>query len=172
MHFSIFESTITLSNHLFPPHTLKPVQDFRRTSRQKTCPYGHKESDSCLSTSVPLTLHSYIKSGILSLMISPPSARIYKTSRYRGLLAAKAHRAVCLSLTRSGDFRLSSYENCGHSAILPTAKISAFICKIFLLRKSKDSSWSMPLSHGQGGRGPQDTSSAIAGRSRLWEGPE
>ncbi len=22
------------------------------------------------------------------------------------------------------------------------------------------------------GRGPQDTSSAIAGRSRLWEGPE
>ncbi len=33
---------------------LKPGQDFSRTSRQKTCPYGHKESEDCHSASVPL----------------------------------------------------------------------------------------------------------------------
>ena len=33
---------------------LKPVQDFSRASRQKTCPNGHKESEDCHSISVPL----------------------------------------------------------------------------------------------------------------------
>ena len=73
---AISESTITLSNHLSPPHTLKPVQDFRRTSRQKTCPYGHKESDCCHYTSAS----SSIMSAILQTKISLPSARIYTSS--------------------------------------------------------------------------------------------
>ena len=39
---------------LNPSCTLKPGQDFGRTSRQKTCPNGHKESEDCHSVSVPL----------------------------------------------------------------------------------------------------------------------
>ena len=55
---------------------LKPGQDFSRTSRQKTCPYGHKESEDCHSASVPLRS---IRTPILfPSTISPPSARIYK----------------------------------------------------------------------------------------------
>ena len=50
----------------------------------------------------------------------------------------------CIKEKRSGDFRLSSYENCGHSAILPMAKISTCLIAISSVRKSKDSSWSMP----------------------------
>ena len=33
---------------------IKPGQDFSRTSRQKTCPYGPAESEDCHSASVPL----------------------------------------------------------------------------------------------------------------------
>ena len=65
-------------------------------------------------------------------------------TRYRGLLAAKAHRAVCLSLTRSGDFRLSPPANVANSAICPTEQISTFLCNISSSIKSKDSSNQCP----------------------------
>ena len=50
----------------------------------------------------------------------------------------------CIKEKRSGDFRLSPPANLANSAILPTAKISTFLCKISLLRKSKDSSCQCP----------------------------
>ena len=53
-------------------------------------------------------------------------------------------RSARLNKQRSGDFRLFPPANFANSAILPTAKISTLLCKISLLRKSKDSSWSMP----------------------------
>ena len=53
----------------------------------------------------------------------------------------------CIKEKRSGDFRLSPPGNLANSAILPTAKISTFLCKISLLRKSKDSSCLCPRPH-------------------------
>ena len=61
-----------------PPLHIKARARLLSDKLSEDLPYGHKESDSCLSTSVPLTLNSYIKSRILSSMISLPSARIYK----------------------------------------------------------------------------------------------
>ena len=46
--------------------------------------------------------------------------------------AALAHWAVCLSLTRSGNFSLSPPANFANSAILPAAKISASLIEILL----------------------------------------
>ena len=104
---------------------LKPGQDFSRTSRQKTCPYGHKESEDCHSASVPLRC-------------TPSERQSSSHQQYPRL------RPGYIKEQRSGDFRLSPPANLANSAILPTAKISTFLCKISLLRKSKDSSWSMP----------------------------
>ena len=104
---------------------LKPGQDFSRTSRQKTCPYGHKESEDCHSASVPLRC-------------TPSERQSSSRQQYPRL------RPGYIKEKRSGDFRLSPPANLANSAILPTAKISTFLCKISLLRKSKDSSWSMP----------------------------
>ena len=56
--------------------TLKPGQDFCQASCQKTCPYGHKESDCCHYTSAS----SSIMSTILPSITSPPSARMWKKS--------------------------------------------------------------------------------------------
>ena len=53
---------------------LKPGQDFCQASCQKTCPYGHKESEDCHSFSASSNRMSIL---FLSI-ISPPSARIYK----------------------------------------------------------------------------------------------
>ena len=104
---------------------LKPGQDFSRTSRQKTCPNGHKESEDCHSASVPLRC--------------TPSER-QSSSRQQYPRLRPGYRKE----KRSGDFRLSPPANLANSAILPTAKISTFLCKISLLRKSKDSSLLCP----------------------------
>ena len=50
----------------------KPVQDFSQHSCQKTCPYGHKESDCSHYASAS----SSIMSTILLSITSPPSARM------------------------------------------------------------------------------------------------
>ena len=100
---------------------LKPGQDFSRTSRQNTCPYGHKETDCCHDASAS----SSIMSTILPSITSPPSARMCKEKR-------------------SGDFRLFPPANFANSAILPTDKISAFFMQNFLLQKPKDSSLLCP----------------------------
>ena len=132
-------------NHLSPPHrldfkdckqiledsltprcTLKPGQDFSRTSRQKTCPNGHKESEDCHSASVPLRC--------------TPSER-QSSSRQQYPRLRPGYRKE----KRSGDFRLSPPANLANSAILPTDKITTFFMQNFLLQKPKDSSWSMPL---------------------------
>ena len=97
---------------------LKPGQDFCQASCQKTCPYGNKESDSCLSTSVPLTLHSIRTPILFPSTISPPSARIYKGKAVWRLES-------------------SSPENLGDSAILPTAKISTSLIEILSSRSHK-----------------------------------
>ena len=104
---------------------LKPGQDFCQASCQKTCPNGHKETESCLSISALHSLHSYKKSRILPPITSPPSARMCKEKR-------------------SGDFRLFPPANFANSAILPTDKISTFFMQNFLLQKPKDSSWLCP----------------------------
>ena len=104
---------------------LKPGQDFCQVSCQKTCPYGHKESEDCHSASVPLRC-------------TPSERQSSSRQQYPRL------RPGYIKEKRSGDFRLSPPANLANSAILPTAKISTFLCKISLLRKSKDSSWSMP----------------------------
>ena len=104
---------------------LKPGQDFCQASCQKTCPYGHKESEDCHSASVPLRC-------------TPSERQSSSRQQYPRL------RPGYIKEKRSGDFRLSPPANLANSAILPTAKISTFLCKISLLRKSKDSSWSMP----------------------------
>lgn len=104
---------------------LKPGQDFCQASCQKTCPYGHKESEDCHSASVPLRC--------------TPSER-QSSSRQQYPRLRPGYRKE----KRSGDFRLSSYENCGHSAILPTAKISTCQIAISSVRKSKDSSCQCP----------------------------
>ena len=100
---------------------LKPGQDFCQASCQKTCPYGHKETDCCHDASAS----SSIMSTILPSITSPPSARMCKEKR-------------------SGDFRLFPPANFANSAILPTAKISAFFMQNFLLQKPKDSSLLCP----------------------------
>ena len=105
--------------------TLKPGQDLSRTSRQKTCPNGHKESEDCHSASLPLRC--------------TPSERQSSSRQQYPCLRPGYERKQ-----RSGDFRLFPPANFANSAILPTAKISKFLCKISLLRKSKDSIWSMP----------------------------
>ena len=104
---------------------LKPGQDFCQASCQKTCPYGHKESEACHSVSVPLRC-------------TPSERQSSSHQQYPRL------RPGYIKEKRSGDFRLSPPANLANSAILPTAKISTFLCKISLLRKSKDSIWSMP----------------------------
>ena len=104
---------------------LKPGQDFCQASCQKTCPYGHKESEDRHSASVPLRC-------------TPTELQSSSRQQYPCL------RPGYINEKRSGDFRLSPPANLANSAILPTAKISTFLCKISLLRKSKDSSWSMP----------------------------
>ena len=105
--------------------TLKPGQDFCQASCQKTCLYGHKESEDCHSVSVPLRC-------------TPSERQSSSRQQYPRL------RPGYIKGKRSGDFRLSPPVNLANSAILPAAKISTFLCKISLLRKSKDSSWSMP----------------------------
>ena len=104
---------------------LKPGQDFCQASCQKTCPYGHKESEDRHSASVPLRF-------------TPTERQSSSRQQYPCL------RPGYINEKRSGDFRLSPPANLANSAILPTAKISTFLCKISLPRKSKDSSWSMP----------------------------
>ena len=101
---------------------LKPGQDFCQASCQKTCPYGHKESDCCHYASAS----SSIMSTILPPITSPPLARMCKEKR-------------------SGDFRLFPPANFANSAILPTDKISTFFMQNFLLQKPKDSSLLCPL---------------------------
>ena len=104
---------------------LKPGQDFCQASCQKTCPYGHKESEDCHSASVPLRC-------------TPSERQSSSRQQYPRL------RPGYIKKKRSGDFRLSPPANLANSAILPTAKISTFFMQDFLPRKPKDSSWSMP----------------------------
>ena len=104
---------------------VKPSQDFSRTSRQKPCPNGHKESEDCHSASVPLRC-------------TPSERQSSSRQQYPRL------RPGYIKEKRSGDFRLSPPANLANSAILPTAKISTFLCKIYLPRKSKDSSNQCP----------------------------
>ncbi len=104
---------------------LKPGQDFSRTSRQKTCPYGHKESEDCHSASVPLRC-------------TPSERQSSSRQQYPRL------RPGYIKEKRSGDFRLSPPANLANSAILPTDKISAFFMQNFLLQKPKDSSCLCP----------------------------
>ena len=105
--------------------TLKPGQDFSRTSRQKTCPNGHKESEDCHSASVPLRC-------------TPSERQSSSRQQYPRL------RPGYIKKKRSGDFRLFPPANFANSAILPTDKISAFFMQNFLLQKPKDSSWLCP----------------------------
>ena len=67
--------------------TLKPGQDFSRTSRQKTCPNGHKESEDCHSASVPLRC-------------TPSERQSSSRQQYPRL------RPGYIKKKRSGDFRL------------------------------------------------------------------
>ena len=131
-------------NHLSPPHrrdfkdckqiledSLTPPLHIKARSRlqpdkpSEDLPYGHKESEDCHSASVPLRC-------------TPSERQSSSRQQYPRL------RPGYIKEKRSGDFRLSPPANLANSAILPTAKISTFLCKISLLRKSKDSSWSMP----------------------------
>ena len=106
---------------------LKPGQDFCQASCQKTCPYGHKESEDCHSFSASSNRMSIL---FLSI-ISPPSARIYKGT------------AV---------WRLSSFSP-GKFCELRDFAYGQNLCILLqdlLLQKPKDSSWSMPLSPHRG----------------------
>ena len=100
--------------------TLKPGQDFSRTSRPKTCPNGHKESDDCHSASVPLRC-------------TPSERQSSSRQQYPRLWPGY------IKQKRSGDFRLFPPANFANSAILPTVKISTFLMQNFLLQKPKDS---------------------------------
>ena len=93
--------------------TLKPGQDFSRTSRQKTCPNGHKESEDCHSASVPLRC-------------TPSERQSSSHQQYPRL------RPGYIKEQRPGDFRLSPPANLANSAILPTDKISASLIEILL----------------------------------------
>ena len=112
---------------------IKPGQDFSRTSRQKTCPNGHKESEDCHSASVPLRC--------------TPSER-QSSSRQQFPRLRPGYRKE----KRSGDFRLFPPANFANSAILPTDKISAFLMQNFLPQKPKDSSLSCPDPTGENDR--------------------
>ena len=107
---------------------LKPGQDFCQASCQKTCPYGHKESEDCHSASVPLRC-------------TPSERQSSSRQQYPRL------RPGYIKEKRSGDFRLSPPANLANSAILPTDKISAFFMQNFLLQKPKDSSLLCPKPH-------------------------
>ena len=122
---------------------LKPGQDFCQASCQKTCPYGHKESEDCHSASVPLRC-------------TPSERQSSSRQQYPRL------RPGYIKEQRSGDFRLSPPANFANSAILPTDKISAFFMQNFLLQKPKDSSWSMPL------LSPQGKNDRLRYRSAEW----
>ena len=113
---------------VLPRCTLKPVQDFSRTSRQKTCPYGHKESEDCHSASVPLRC-------------TPSERQSSSRQQYPRLWPGY------IKQKRSGDFRLFPPANFANSAILPTDKISTFFMQNFLLQKPKDSSLLCPQPH-------------------------
>ena len=104
---------------------LKPGQDFSRTSRPKTCPNGHKESDDCHSASVPLRC-------------TPSERQSSSRQQYPRLWPGY------IKQKRSGDIRLSPPANFANSAILPTAKISTFFMQNFLPRKPTDSSLLCP----------------------------
>ena len=82
---------------------LKPGQDFCQASCQKTCPYGHKESEDCHSASVPLRC-------------TPSERQSSSRQQYPRL------RPGYIKEKRYGDFRLSPPANLANSAILPTAK--------------------------------------------------
>ena len=107
---------------------LKPGQDFCQASCQKTCPYGHKESEDCHSASVPLRC-------------TPSERQSSSRQQYPRL------RPGYIKKKRSGDFRLFPPANFANSAILPTDKISAFFMQNFLLQKPKDSSLLCPKPH-------------------------
>ena len=100
--------------------TLKPGQDFSRTTRPKTCPNGHKESEDGHSASV-------------TLRCTPSEGQSSSRQQYPRLWPGY------IKQKRSGDFRLSPPANLANSAILPTAKISTFFMQDFLPRKPKDS---------------------------------
>ncbi len=71
---------------------LKPCQDFCQASCQKTCPYGHKESEDCHSASVPLRC-------------TPSERHSSSRQQYPRL------RPGYIKEKRSGDFRLSPPAN-------------------------------------------------------------
>ena len=101
---------------------LKPGQDFSRTSRQKTCPNGHKESEDCHS--------AYVQ-----LRCCTPSERQSSSSQQYPCL-----RPGYRKRKRSGGFSHSPSANLANSAILPTANISTFYCYLILSRSHKTES--------------------------------
>ena len=105
---------------------LKPGQDFCQASCQKTCPNGHKESEDCLSASVPLRC-------------TPSESQSSTRQQYPRL------RPGYIKEQRSGDFRLFPPANFANSAILPTDKISTFLMQNFLPQKAKRLQLVMPL---------------------------
>ena len=107
---------------------LKPGQDFSRTSRPKTCPNGHKESDDCHSATV-------------LLRCTPSERQSSSCQQYPRLWPGY------IKQKRSGDFRLFPPANFANSAILPTDKISAFFMQNFLPQNPKDSSLLCPKPH-------------------------
>ena len=80
---------------------LKAGQDFCQASCQKTCPYGHKESEDCHSASVPLRC-------------TPSERQSSSRQQYPRL------RPGYIKEKRSGDFRLFRFA--------PKSKDSSLLC--------------------------------------------